>query len=416
MTGKEKIKQALAHKDGPLAVDFGGSFQSGMHCSCVADLRRHYGLEDRPVKIVEPYQMLGLIEDDLKDALGVDTTSLPPYKTMFGYVQEDWKPFRTWWGQEVLVSKHFSTKTAPEGTFGYPEGDEQAAPSGVMPPTSYFFDAIIRQEPLDEDALDPSDNLEEFGPAGASEQAHWRQQAKALEAGAQGRAVVMHTPGTALGDIALVPAPFLKHPKGVRDVAEWYMTIAANPAYVEAVFAAQTEIALHNLHDLHEAVGDLLDVVCVCGTDFGTQSSTFCSPDTFRALWLPYYQQINDWIHTRTHWKTFKHCCGAVETFMQGFIDAGFDIINPVQFNAAGMDAKHLKKTYGDRLVFWGGGVNTQQTLPFGTPDDVRDEVLRQIDILAPGGGFVFNAVHNVQAQTPVENLVAMFEALGEVR
>ncbi|MFU8779735.1 MAG: uroporphyrinogen decarboxylase family protein [Kiritimatiellia bacterium] len=416
MTGKEKIKQALAHTDGPLAVDFGGTHMSGMHCSCVAELRRHYGLEERPVKVCEPYQMLGLIEDDLKAALGIDTTSLSPYKTMFGYVQEDWKPFRTWWGQEVLVSKHFATETGAEGTYGYPEGDTSAPPSAVMPPTSYFFDAIIRQEPLDEDAMDPSDNLEEFGPVGEAEQAYWKKQAEALRAGAQDRAVVMHTPGTALGDIALVPAPFLKHPKGVRDIAEWYMTIAAKPEYVEAVFAAQTEIALRNLHVLHETVGDLLDVVCICGTDFGTQSSTFCAPETFRELWLPHYQQINDWVHTRTHWKTFKHCCGAVETFMQGFIDAGFDIINPVQFNATGMEAKGLKAKYGDRIVFWGGGVNTQQTLPFGRPEEVRAEVLRQIDILAPGGGFVFNAVHNVQAQTPVENLVALFETLRAVR
>jgi len=416
MTGKEKIQLALGHQEGTLAVDFGGSFQSGMHCSCVAALRRHYGLEDRPVKICEPYQMLGWIEDDLKDVLGIDTTSIFPYKTMFGYPQVDWKPFRTWWGQEVLVSRHFDTTPHADGTYGYPEGDTSVSPSAVMPPSSYFFDAIIRQEPLDEDAMDPSDNLEEFGPVDEAEQAYWQAQAALCKKGAQGRAVVMHTPGTALGDIALVPAPFLKHPKGVRDIAEWYMTIAANPAYVEAVFAAQTEIALKNLQVLHNIVGELIDVVSICGTDFGTQSSTFCAPETFRELWLPYYRQLNDWIHTRTHWKTFKHCCGAVETFMQGFIDAGFDIINPVQFNAAGMDAKHLKAKYGDHLVFWGGGVNTQQTLPFGTPAEVRDEVLRQIDILAPGGGFVFNAVHNVQAQTPVENLAAMFEALREVR
>ncbi len=416
MTGKEKIQRALEHQEGPLPVDFGGSFMSGMHCSCVAGLRRHYGLEEHPVRICEPYQMLGWIEDDLKDALGIDTTSLLPYKTMFGYVQEEWKPFGTWWGQEVLVPKDFSTETTADGTYGYPEGDRSVPPSAVMPPTSYFFDALMRQEPLDEDAMDPSDNLEEFGPMGEDEQAYWQQQAAALQASKPERAVVMHAPGTALGDIALVPAPFLKYPKGVRDVAEWYMTLAANPDYIEAVFAAQTEIALENLKVLHAIVGERVDVVAVCGTDFGTQNSTFCAPETFRRLWLPYYRQINDWIHTRTHWKTFKHSCGAVETFMEDFIEAGFDIINPVQCSATGMDPKVLKKKYGDRLVFWGGGVNTQQTLPFGTPQDVRDEVLRQVDTLGPGGGFVFNAVHNVQAKTPVENLVAMFEALKEIR
>ena len=152
----------------------------------------------------------------------------------------------------------------------------------------------------------------------------------------------------------------------------------------------------------------------LCGTDFGTQTSSFCSVATFRELWLPYYKRLCDWIHRHTTWKVFKHSCGSVERFYESFIDAGFDIVNPVQCSATGMDPEVLKARYGDRLVFWGGGVDTQKTLPFGTPAEVREQVLRRCEIFAPGGGFVFNAIHNIQAGTPVENVVAMFDAVHE--
>ncbi|MBN2884035.1 MAG: methyltransferase, partial [Clostridia bacterium] len=123
---------------------------------------------------------------------------------------------------------------------------------------------------------------------------------------------------------------------------------------------------------------------------------------------------INGWIHDNTSWKTFKHSCGAVEPLLDNIIKAGFDIINPVQCSATGMDPGHLKKTYGKDLVFWGGGVDTQKTLPFGTPDEVREEVLSRCEVFSKDGGFVFNAIHNVQADTPVENVAAMIKAVKE--
>ena len=154
--------------------------------------------------------------------------------------------------------------------------------------------------------------------------------------------------------------------------------------------------------------------VVVCGTDFGTQNSLFCSVPSVRDIWLPRYQQINDWIHRHTNWLTFKHSCGAVEPLIDTFIDCGFDILNPVQCSADGMDPTELKRNYGDRITFWGGGVNTQQTLPFGTAEQVRAEVLSRCEVFAPGGGFVFNAIHNVQALTPLANMVAMIDAVKE--
>jgi uroporphyrinogen-III decarboxylase len=281
-----------------------------------------------------------------------------------------------------------------------------------MPAGGFFFDAIVRQEPIDEESLDPEDNLEEFGRISEEELSFLETQCS--QARATGRAVVAGFGGTSFGDIAHVPGVSLKRPRGIRDITEWYMSIRSRRDYIRRVFSGQCRIALANLEKIAERVAGHVDVVMICGTDFGTQNSSFCSVDTFRELWLPHYRAVDAWIHRNTSWKTFKHSCGAVEKFMPSFIEAGFDILNPVQCSAAGMNPAQLKEKYGERLVFWGGGVDTQTILPFGTPAQVREQVLRRCQILSRGGGFVFNTVHNIQAGTPVENIVAMVDALAE--
>ncbi|MGA2113245.1 MAG: uroporphyrinogen decarboxylase family protein [Bryobacteraceae bacterium] len=413
MNSKERIQATLAHRQPDrVPIDFGGTAVTGMHVSTVAAMRDHYGLEKRPVKIHEPYQMLGLLEGDLLDAMGIDVVGVCPRKTMFGFPNDRWKPWN-FRGLEVLVSEEFRiTEEANGDVLIYPEGDLTAPPSGRMPAGSQFFDTIVRQPPLDDDRLDPRDNLEEFGPIGDEDLEYLV--SSVCEAASTGRAVAANFGGTAFGDIALVPAPNLKAPKGIRDVAEWYVSTRSRRDYIHRVFESQCEFALANLARIHQRVGDSVEAVFVCGTDFGTQTSAFCSVPAFRELWFPYYKRVNDWIHAHTAWKTFKHSCGSVARFFPSFIEAGFDIINPVQCSAAGMDPAQLKQEYGSRLVFWGGGVDTQKTLPFGTPAEVREEVLRRCEIFAPGGGFVFNSIHNVQAGTPVGNIVAMIDAVHE--
>jgi len=414
MTSKERVLASLNHRQpDAVPVDFGSTAVTGIHVNAIAGLREHYGLEKRPVKVYEPYQMLGLIDEDLKTIIGIDVEGIPAPETLFGFRNENWKPFRLDSGIEVLVSEHFRTTREANGdTLIYPKGDTSAPPSGRMPKDGFFFDTIVRQEPIDETRLDPADNIEEFGPVSERDLEYFA--AEAERAAATGRAVIATFGGTAFGDIALVPAPFLKHPKGIRDIEEWYISTVTRQDYVHRVFEKQAEIALANLARIKDAVGGRVDAVFVCGTDLGTQQSQFCSVETFRKLYFPYYKMVNDWIHKNTGWKTFKHSCGAVEPLIEPFIEAGFDILNPVQVTAAGMDAARLKKLYGDRIVFWGGGVDTQTTFAFGTPGEVREQVLRRMDILAPGGGFVFNAVHNIQANTPVANIVTMIEAVKE--
>ena len=415
MTSRDLFIQTINHRPTDrIVLDMGSTAVTGIHVLAVERLRDYYGLEKRPVRVIEPYQMLGEVDEELQKVIGIDVVGAWGKNNMFGiYNHAPFKPFRTFWGQDVMMPSNFNTSFDENGDLMiHPGGDPGTAPSGRMPKASYFFDAVIRQEPIDETKLDVEDNLEEFSLISREDLDFWKK--SAFEARATGKAVIAALGGTALGDIALVPGLNLKHPKGIRDIAEWYMSTVCRTEYVKAIFDRQVEIALENFRRLYEVIGDNIDAVFICGTDFGTQESTFCSPEQFDDLWLPYYRRINDWVHMNTPWKTFKHSCGAVETLMSRFIKSGFDIINPVQFNAKGMSPAQLKKAYGKDIVFWGGGIDTQKTLPYSSPEEVREEVLRLCDIFSKDGGFVFNTVHNVQANVPIENLVAMIDAVKE--
>ncbi len=414
-SSRENFIKTINHKQPDrVVVDFGSTGVTGIHVLIVEKLRDYYGLEKRPVKVIEPYQMLGEIDKDLVEAMHIDVIGLFGAKNMFGVRNENWKQHKTLWGQEVLFPAEFNyTYNSNGDILMYPEGDTSVPPSAMMPKSGYFFDALDRQLPVDDSTLKIEDNLEEFTKVTEEDLNYWKNTVNTQTDNSH--AFIASLGGTALGDIALVPAINLKYPKGLRGVEEWYISTLIREDFVKEIYDRQTDIAIENLRLLHGVIGCKIDVVFTCGTDFGTQNSTFCSPETFDRLWLPYYRKVNDWIHENTNWKTFKHSCGAVEPLLSNFIEAGFDIINPVQINASGMDPRKLKKNYGDKLVFWGGGVDTQGAFAFGTPQEVKDQVKLQCEILNNGGGFVFNTVHNIQANVPFQNVVAMLEALREM-
>jgi hypothetical protein len=339
--------------------------------------------------------------------------NLPGPKNHFGFENTDWKPWKTFDGTNVLVPEKFNIEPEPNGDIlQYPQGDKSVPASGRMPRGGFYFDAIVRQEAIDEARLDPADNLEEFVPISDEDLKIYKQRARELYDNTD-LAIAAGFPGTAFGDIALVPAAGLKHPKGIRDIEEWYISTVSRREYVKDVFAGQTEIALKNLERIYEAVGNKVHIVFMDGTDLAAQNTLFCSPDSYKELYLPFSRKLNDWIHTHTKWKTMKHCCGGCEPLIEGFIEAGFDILNPIQTSAKGMDPQLLVEKYGGRIVFWGGGVDTQQVLPFGEPEQVRRQVAERLEIFNARNGFVFSAIHNIQCNTPVENVIAMFEALG---
>ena len=416
LTPRERVIKALNFQEvDRIPVDLGGTSGTGAHVSIIAKLRQALGL-DQPgdrVKVVDPYQMLGEVAADLRATLDIDVVSLPGPKNFFGFANKDWKPWRTFDGTDVLVPGLFNTEPDPSGDImQYPEGDKTVPASAKMPEGGFYFDAIVRQEPIDDDKLDPADNLEEFGAVSEEDLKIWEDRANDLYRNTD-LAIAAGFPGTAIGDIALVPAPFMKETKGIRDIEEWYISTAVRQDYIKEVFARQVEIAIENLELIHQAVGDKVHLVWLDGADLATQDSLFCSLDTYRELYLPYSKMLNDWIHANTTWRSMKHCCGGCEPLIEGFIEAGFDILNPVQCSAKGMDPQLLVDKYGGRIVFWGGGVDTQKTFPFGKPDEVREQVAERVNIFSQKNGFVFSTIHNIQCATPIENVLAMFEALG---
>jgi hypothetical protein len=419
ITSRERVRMALNHQQPDrVPLDLGGCGQTGMHVSSVYKLRQALGLDapGTPVKVVEPYQMLGEIAPDLRDALEVDVVGLGGRSTLFGFFNEGWKEWTFFDGTPVLVPAGFNTQPEPNGDlFMYPEGNRSAQPSARMPSGGWYFDALDRQQPFEEQDLRVADNLVEFGLLSEADLEYFHTESERLW-NETDKAIMLGLPGTGFGDIALVPATWMKSTRGIRGIEEWYISTVTRREYVRAVFAGQCEIALTNLPRLYEAVGERVTVVWISGTDFGAQNHCFISPKAFRDLYMPFYQQVNDWIHTHTGWKTFVHSCGSVQPLIPYFIEAGFDIINPVQTSAANMDPAVLKDRFGSQVTFWGGGVDTQKTLPFGTPEEVRAEVRERLRIFGPGGGFVFNTIHNVQAGVPVENLLALYETFHQRR
>ncbi len=416
LTSRERIQRVLNHQPvDRLPVDLGGMHCSGAHVSVVYALRQALGLDEPniPVKVQDCYQMAGEIKLDLIQALELDITIIPSRTNMFGFSNNDWKPWTTFEGTPVLVPGLFNTEPAGNGDIlQYPEGNKRISPSGRMPKGGFYFDGIIRQDPIDESKLNPADNLEEFVSVSDEDLEFMRRSVDDLYENTD-LALSINIPGAAFGDIALVPAPWLKNPKGIRDIEEWYISTITRSQYLQEVFAGQAEICIENIKTIYRTIGDRVQIAVLDGTDFASQNNLFCDPAHYSDLYLPHAKKVNDYIHKNTPWKTLKHCCGACEPLIGKFIEAGYDILNPVQCSATGMDPEQLVEKYGDDIIFWGGGVDTQSTLPFGAPDEVYREVQERVNILSGKNGYIFNAIHVIQARTPIENVLAMFEAVG---
>lgn len=419
MNSRDRIKKTLNHiQPDILPVDFGGMLGTGINVSVIYKLRQEYGLDKplTPVKVIEPFQMLGEIGEDLKKTIGIDTVSLLGSKNFFGFENNNWKEWKLWDGTPVLVPEKFNTEKEKDGNvYMYAQGDKNYLPCAKMPERGFYFDLIIRQKKIDDNNLNFEDNLEEFEIINDRELEYIKSKAEQFYNNT-GYSIFASLVQSGFGDIALVPGPTLKNPKGIRDITEWYISLISRREYIKKVFEKQCEIALENYKRIYNFVGNMIDVVFITGTDFGSQNGLFFSKDLYIELFKPFHLRINNWIHENTDWKTFIHSCGSIEPLINEFIDAGFDVLNPVQISAAGMDPHNLKKNYGKHISFWGGGVDTQKTLPFGTSKQVRDEVKRNIEIFSLGGGYVYNAVHNIQANTPIENIITMIKTINEYR
>jgi hypothetical protein len=418
MTSRERLRAAIHHEvPDRVPLDLGSTLVTGIQASIYAKLKKALGITAGSIKVYDPYQMLAEVEEKIKESLGIDTYGIQIPVNIFGYRNENWKPFRMFDGTEVLISGHFEYDVLDNGDIvQYPKGDRNAPPSGKMPKDGFYFDTIVRQEPIQEDKLDPKQWVEQTFSLYTEEDLRYLEETSRWYYENTTYGLVGNFWGAGFGDIAIVPGPGIPHPVGIRAPEEWYMSALTRKQYVKDIYHYQFELQMKNLKMYREAVGDRIEVIVMSGTDFGSQHGPFISPDTYRELYKPLHKAMNDWVHDNTGWKTFFHTCGSIAAFLEDYIEAGVDILNPVQISAAGMDPKTLKDTYGNEIVFWGGGVDSQSTLSFGTPEDVRRDVSKNIEIFGRGGGFVFNNVHNIQATVPVENLVALFDTFQKHR
>ncbi|GAK60641.1 putative methyltransferase CmuC [Candidatus Vecturithrix granuli] len=414
MTSRERVRRVLNHQEADrVPVDLASTLVTGIQAGMYARLKKAMGITEGAIKVYDPFQMLAEVEEPVKQALGVDTFGIQLPTTLFGYKNENWKPFRLFDGTDVLISGHFEYDVLENGDIvQYPKGDRRARPSGRMPKGGFYFDTIVRQEPIDEAKLDPKEWVEQTYSLYTEEELRFIEDTSQYYYNNSDYALIGNFWGAGFGDIAIVPGPGILDPKGIRDPQEWYMSTVTRKSYVKEIYQYQFELQMKNLELYQQAVGDRIEVVVMSGTDFGSQNGPFISLAAYRELYKPLHTAMNDWVHQHTNWKTFYHTCGSIVKFLDDFHEAGIDILNPVQISAKGMDPELLKTQYGDKFVFWGGAIDVQHILPFSTPDVVHAEVSRNVNIFKSGGGFVFNNVHNIQSGIPVENLLAMFDAL----
>jgi len=416
MNSRERLVATINHKQPDRVVlDIGATSQSGINASVLYGLRKALDLPQRPITVHEPAQMLGVVEDDILKVLGIDVVGLWNPANFMGSLNANWKPWTMSDGTPVLMAGDMAMSSENGYTFLHPQGDLNEPPSMQMPAGGYFFDNIDRGGEFDEDNLDARDDFKnDFGLFSDETCRYLENESKRLFEETE-YGIVGMCGGGGFGDVFTLPASWLKgKPRGIRKLQDWLMAHVIYQDYILEVFDYQLSCGLKNLKRYKQAVGDRIQVVWVGGTDFGTQKGPFVSIETYRQLYKPFQRKMNDWIHENTNWKTFFHTCGAIEPLMTDLFEAGLDILNPIQCGADGMDPLSLKEKYGEKLVFWGGGVDSQSTLPFGTPEQVKAQVRERLEIFSKGGGFVFNTIHNIVGKTPVENVIAMLDAFRE--
>ncbi len=416
MISRERLKKTLNHEmPDKVPVDFGATIVSGMSALTLAELQEYLRIEGRTLKIQDPFFMIGQMEEELRKELKVDVVGIYTPYTKLGVENKDWKEWEFAKGRKGMVAGGFNISIDKNGDiYAYPQGDTTVPPSAKMPNGGYYFDAIVRQGNISEDVLNGRTDFQEQFKLYSDEVLRGIQKDAEYYFNHTDYGIIGNFVGTSLGDFSSLPGPGLKETPGIRNIEDWLVAHVINQDYIKEVFDYQTEIALNNLKLYKEAVGERIQAIYVSGTDFGTQNSELISQELFREMYKPYFARINQWIHDNTNWKTFYHSCGSIPKLLDDFVEMGVDILNPVQCSATGMDPNFLKEEYGDRLVFWGGGVDTQHVLPFGSPEEVKTQTLERLRIFAKGGGYVFNAIHNVQANTPVENIMAMIDAVNE--
>ncbi len=410
MTSRECVLVSVLHQEPDrIPIDLGSTPSSGISAIAYHNLKKYLGITEGYTRVYDVVQQLAQPDDDIIDRFGIDALDVG---RMFNTRDEDWYDITLPQGIPVQFPAWFRPVRQADGVW------DAFAPDGTriatMPKGATFFDQTCFPY------LDgyPSDykNLPE-----AMGKVHW--------------AALVHSPWDNAGqldfwrqlrekaialrnssDRALVIVAgcnLFEWGTFLRRIDNFLMDLVLNPVEVERLLDALMEQHLATLGKVCQAVGDVVDVIRF-GDDLGTDQGPFMSPDIYRKLFKPRHTILCDYVKKHSQMHTFLHSCGSIYKLIPDLIEAGYDIINPVQINIRDMEPERLKKEFGQDITFWGGGCDTRHVLNRATPSEVKDRVKHLLDIFAPGGGFVFNTVHNILPDVPPENIMAMFEAVKE--
>ncbi len=397
MTSRERVLKSLNFEEPDrVPIDMGSTIMSGIMAHSLHHLKDYLNLKSGPVKVYEIFQMLGEVEGDVIDELGIDLLPVEPLVQFFGLERKNYKPWKLMDGTEVLVPGNFDVEVTDKGDWLlHTEGNITKPVEARMPSGGFYFDMPAMSGSDPDFQPPPLEELKKENIVSIRELEYIAEKAEKLRSTTD-KALVLGCWGKAgLPTVGSIP--------------DFLCLMMIDKNYVRDMFEIRTETALKNLELFKQYLGGNIDVLGLDGFDYGEQNNELIPPPIFEELFVPFFKEQNRWIHENTAWKTWLHTCGSVTKIIPMLIDSGLDILNPVQASAAGMDLQVLKDLYGKKLTFWGGGVDTQKTLPFESVKEVEDQVRERIKILAPGGGFVFNTIHNIQQSTPTENIVAAY-------
>jgi uroporphyrinogen decarboxylase len=396
MNSRQRIQAAINHEiPDRVPLDLGSTIVTGIAATKYAELINHLGFNISAPRIYDVYLMLAQPDLELLNHLEVDTVQLPwlMRRDRWGIRLDQWKDWMHPRGTKFEVPANFNPVQAKDGSLLM---QRDGAIFAKMPVDGHYFDYIESQRAVGTNL--PDTEAARYSPLTDEELRFLETTSLELYRGTD-KALIGDGGGQDL-DI-------------VGSYDEWLMLLAADPNYIQDFYAKRAESVIVNLEMYSQVVADRIEVIFF-GQDFGMQDRPLLSPRSFEQIMVPPYKKIFDWIHTHTPWKVMFHSDGSLIKLLPMMLDMGIDILNPIQVTAKGMDPDRLKQEFGDRLVFWGGGVDSQTTLPHGTPDEVREQVLERMTILSPGGGYVFSPVHNILSDVPVENILSAYSTARE--
>lgn len=410
MTSRERVLTSIAHQQPDrVPIDLGATPSSGISTIAYYNLKKHLGLTTGHTRVYDVVQQLAQPEEDMLARFHVDVIDVG---RAFNTRDEDWYDIILPTGQEVQFPAWFKPVQQPSGAWD--AFDAEGERIATMPLKATFFDQTCFPylDGYPDNFKDLSRLMAKIHWAGlahspwdhAGESDFWQQlREKALYLRQNTDKALLIVAGCNLFEWGTF----------LRRIDNFLMDLLLDPDNVERLLDALMEIHLQTLDKVCTAVGDVVDIIRF-GDDLGTDMGPFMAPDTYRQLFKPRHTLLCNYVKKHSQMHPFLHSCGSIYKILPDLIEAGFEIINPVQTNVRDMEPERLKKEFGRDVTFWGGGADTRHILNRGTPAEVKANVKHSLEALAPGGGYVFNTIHNILPDVPPENILAMYEAVEE--